>query len=270
MEYREKLQALERRLREYGEIAVSFSGGVDSTFLLLFAKKVLGENVSAVTISAPNFAPDEIRYAQELCKKEGIRHFVLELGEEIFSAFSHNPPDRCYICKKALFGKVVDEMRARLPGVVIADGTNLDDVSDYRPGRKALEELSIASPLKEAGLTKKEVRRGLKELGGDIWDKPAFACLASRIPYGETITKEKLTAIYRAESLLQDLGFRQVRVRHHGTLARIEVLPEARGDFFDLGLMDLVNERLKEFGFLYVTLDLAGYRMGSLNEEIKE
>ena len=250
MEYREKLQDLERRLREYGEVAVSFSGGVDSTFLLLFAKKVLGENVSAVTISAPNFAPDEIRYAQELCK--------------------NNPPDRCYICKKTLFGKVVDEMRAQLPEAVVADGTNLDDVSDYRPGRKALEELSIASPLKEAGLTKKEVRRGLKELGGDIWDKPAFACLASRIPYGETITKEKLTAIYRAESLLQDLGFRQVRVRHHGTLARIEVLPEARGDFFDLGLMDLVNERLKEFGFLYVTLDLAGYRMGSLNEEIEE
>lgn len=270
MGYKEKLTALENRLKEYGEIAIAFSGGVDSTFLLLFAKKVLGKQVTAVTISAPNFAPDEICYAKELCEKEGIRHLVLDLGEDALSTFSHNPPDRCYLCKKALFGSAAAEVSARFPHAVLADGTNLDDMSDYRPGQKALEELGIRSPLMEAGLTKKEVRRGLKELGGDIWDKPAFACLASRIPYGELITKEKLRAIYQAESILHDLGFRQVRVRHHGSLARIEVLPEARSEFFDLGLMDLVNERLKELGFLYVALDLAGYRMGSLNEEIEE
>lgn len=269
MKYEEKLIKLEEILKGYGQMALALSGGVDSTFLLLFAKKVLGEHLIAVTASAPNFAPDEIAYASSLCSREGIRHLVVDLGAEILTDFAHNPPDRCYICKKAIFSRVRENVLAQYPEAVIADGTNLDDMKDYRPGHKALAELSIASPLKEAEMTKEEVRRGLKELGGEIWDKPAFACLASRIPYGETITPEKLAAVYKAETALRDLGFQQMRVRHHGNLARIEVAPSDMDKFFDLDFMRRVNDLVREAGFLYVTLDLAGYRMGSLNEEIK-
>ena len=269
MEFKEKKQKLEKFLKDCGQAVIAYSGGVDSTFLLLLGKKILGDRILAVTASAPNFAPDEIRYAQELCREEGIRHMTVDLGEEILNSFSHNPPDRCYICKKAIFGQLKQQAEKIFPGAVVCDGTNLDDMKDYRPGRKALEELQVVSPLKEAGFTKAEVRRGLKELGGEIWDKPAFACLASRIPYGQEITVEKLEAVYKAECFLHDLGFPQVRVRHHGNLARIEVPPEVRSEFFDLGFMDKVNEQIKAAGFLYVTLDLAGYRMGSLNEEIK-
>lgn len=270
MKYEEKIRLLEQIIKGYGQMALALSGGVDSTFLLLFSKHVLGSNLVAVTASAPNFAPDEIAYACALCDREGIRHMIVDLGEEILSEFSHNPPDRCYICKKAIFGRVKQQVAAQYPGAVIADGTNLDDMNDYRPGHKALAELAVASPLKEAGLTKAEIRRGLKELGGDIWNKPAFACLASRIPYGEPITAGKLAAVYKAESALRELGFEQVRVRHHGSLARIEVAPEERKRFFDPEFMDRVSALVKEAGFLYVTLDLAGYRMGSLNEEIEE
>lgn len=268
MIYEEKLAKLEAILKEYQKVAVTFSGGVDSTFLLLFAQKVLGENVIAVTADAPNFAPDEIEYARNLCAQKGITHQLVELGAPILEVFGDNPPDRCYHCKRTVFAQLIQAVGQIMPDAVIADGTNLDDMQDYRPGRKALEELGIASPLKDAGLTKAEVRRGLRDLGGDIWDKPAFACLASRIPYGERITVEKLSAIYRAEMGLRALGFRQVRVRHHGAVARIEVPPEERSRFFDLDFMDQVNEMIKDAGFLYATLDLAGYRMGSLNEEV--
>ena len=268
MTYEEKLKKLEEILKEYKEVAVAFSGGVDSTFLVLFAHKVLGNNVVAATASAPNFAPDEIEYAQKLCCEHGIRHHLVELADNIMDSFAHNPPDRCYICKRLIFGQMMSQIRCHFPDAVIADGTNLDDMQDYRPGRKALEELGIASPLKEAGLTKAEVRHGLKELGGEIWNKPAFACLASRIPYGEQITIEKLQQIYNAEMAIRSLGFQQLRVRHHGTLARIEVPRDQRSQFADPELMDRVVEVVKHAGFLYVTLDLEGYRMGSLNEEV--
>ncbi|MCB6993812.1 ATP-dependent sacrificial sulfur transferase LarE [bacterium 210820-DFI.6.37] len=270
MNYEEKLNQLEKIIKARGRIAVAFSGGVDSAFLLLFGKKVMKDRILAITAEAPNFAPDEIQYARELCRREGIPHIIAELGPEILASFCHNPPDRCYICKKAIFNQLKALVAARYPDAVLADGTNLDDMKDYRPGRKALEELEIFSPLKEAGLTKAEVRRGLRELGADIWNKPAFACLASRIPYGESITTEKLKAIYKAEQALCELGFSQVRVRHHGAVARIEVLPEDREEFFDLGFMDRVDQLIKDAGFLYAALDLSGYRMGSLNEEIKK
>lgn len=268
MTYEEKLLKLEALLKEYGEVAIAFSGGVDSTFLVLFAHKVLGDNVVAATAEAANFAPDEIEYAQKLCREHGIKHQVIELSDNIMDAFAHNPPDRCYICKRLVFGQMMAQIRRRFPDAVIIDGTNLDDMQDYRPGRKALEELGIASPLKDAGLTKDEIRRGLKELGGEIWNKPAFACLASRIPFGEQITVEKLKQIHKAEMSLRYLGFEQVRVRHHGSLARIEVPRDQRSKFADPELMDHVCQLIKDSGFMYVTLDLEGYRMGSLNEEV--
>lgn len=269
MIYEEKLANLEKILNGYGKIAVAFSGGVDSTFLILFARKVLGNKaVVAVTANAANFAPDEISYARELCLREDITHHIVDLDDSILEAFADNPPDRCYICKRLVFGEMMARTQRRFPDAVMVDGTNLDDMSDYRPGRRALEELSISSPLKEAGMTKNDIRRGLKDMGVEIWNKPAFACLASRIPYGEKITSEKLDSVYKAESALRKLGFNQIRVRHHGSLARIEVPPEERSRFFDLEFMDQVNSIVKEAGFLYVTLDLAGYRMGSLNEEV--
>lgn len=268
MTYEEKLLRLEEILKEYEEVAVAFSGGVDSTFLVLFAHKVLGDNMVAATAEAANFAPDEIEYAQKLCRENGIRHYVIELDDSILEAFADNPPDRCYICKRLVFGRMMAQIRHHFPHAVIVDGTNVDDMQDYRPGRKALEELEIASPLKEAGLTKDEIRRGLKEIGGEIWNKPAFACLASRIPFGEKITVEKLKQIHKAEMQLRYLGFDQVRVRHHGSLARIEVPADQRIRFADPELMDHVNRLMKDCGFTFATLDLAGYRMGSLNEEV--
>lgn len=266
--YEEKLKKLEKILQGYGKLAVALSGGVDSTFLLLMGKKVLGDQVAAVTAAAPNFAPDEIEYAQQLCEREKIRHVIVELSETVLEEFAHNPPERCYLCKKAIFGQVLLQAGQQLPGCTVVDGTNVDDMKDYRPGRKALEELGIKSPIRDAGLTKEEVRRGLRELGQEIWKKPAFACLASRIPYGERITAEKLKAVYQAEKFLQEQGFHQVRVRHHGRLARIEVLPAQRR-LFDEALMDQVDDRLKKLGFTYVALDLSGYRMGNLNQEIE-
>lgn len=270
MNYEEKLDLLKEILKGYSRMALAFSGGVDSTFLLLFAKKVLGDNVMAITASAPNFAPDEVAYARQLCRREGIKHEIIDLGEEILESFADNPPDRCYICKRSIFGRMKETLETNYPDTILVDGTNIDDLGDYRPGRKALVELGILSPLKDAGMTKAEIRRGLKALGGEIWNKPAFACLASRIPYGESITAEKMAAIYQAESSLRDMGFEQVRVRHHGSIARIEVNPSDRVHFFDLGLMDRVNQAIKDAGFLYATLDLGGYRMGSLNEEIEK
>lgn len=268
MTYEEKLARLEAILKEYEEVAVAFSGGVDSTFLVLFAHQVLGDNAVAATASAANFAPNEINYAQKVCRDRSITHHLIELDNSILEAFADNPPDRCYICKRLIFGQMMAQIRRHFPYAVIVDGTNVDDMQDYRPGRKALEELGIASPLKEAGLTKDDIRRGLKELGGEIWNKPAFACLASRIPFGEKITIEKLQTIHKAEMALHELGFEQVRVRHHGSLARIEVPAYQRSRFADPEFMDQVNSVVKGFGFTYVTLDLAGYRMGSLNEEV--
>lgn len=270
MKYEEKLLLLEKIIKNYGHMTVALSGGVDSTFLLLFAQKVLKGNLIAITAHGPNFAPDEESYAKTLCEDKGISHMVVDLGEDSLNAFAHNPKDRCYICKKGIFEHLVRFLKSNYPDSVLADGTNLDDTKDYRPGQKALAELGIASPLKEANLTKAEIRNGLKALGGEIWDKPAFACLASRIPYGETITVDKLNAIYQAEQVLHSFGFVQTRVRHHGNLARIEVEPSERNKFFDEKVLDQIQRDLQKIGFLYVTMDLGGYRMGSLNEEIKE
>lgn len=267
-----KLNKLENILKSYEHITVALSGGVDSAFLLAFSCKVLGpEKVKAITASGPHLAPDEVEYARALCASLCIDHTIIKM-DHIMPILEPNAADRCYHCKKAMF----TSLKEFSEGSVLADGTNLDDMDDYRPGHKALSELKIANPLKDADLTKDDIRAALHDMadadglanaftladGTPIWEKPAFACLASRIPYGEEITEDKLAAVYKAESFLRGLGLRQVRVRHHGDMARIEVPAENRCVFFDEGFMDKVNEEIKAFGFKYVVLDLGGYKMG--------
>lgn len=260
----DKLKKLEEIIRGYGSLGVAFSGGVDSTFLLHFAHKILGEKVIAITAKAVAFSNEEMQEAEDFCKTHGIRHVKVDLAWEELAGFVENPPNRCYICKKAIFGKL-SQIAADYGVTTIADGTNADDILDYRPGMKALEELGIQSPLKDAGLTKSEIRIELKEQGLSVWNKPAYACLATRVPYGEEITPEKLKSIGGVEEELHQLGFLQVRVRHHGNVARIEVLPEERQRFFDLELMNRVNRIVLNHGFQFAALDLAGYKMGNLN-----
>ena len=250
-------------LRRYSPITVAFSGGTDSAFLLKTAHDALGENASAVTAMAPNFAPDEIAGAIHFCESEGIRHLLVYLEDSFLESFANNPVNRCYICKKNIFSTLL--AHPALAGMTLVDGTNADDALDFRPGEKALSELSIKSPLREAGLSKADIRAALKEIGLSVWNKPASACLASRIPYGEKITEEKLKSIYSLEKLLRESGFNQVRVRHHGEIARIEVSQEEREKFFDAAFMDKINEAAKNAGFIYSALDLGGYKMGNLN-----
>ena len=263
-----KLKKLEDILKSYNEITVALSGGVDSAFLLAFACKVLGsEKVNALTASGPHLAADEVEYAKSLCASLEVKHDIIDMPH-IMPILAPNPADRCYHCKKAMFTELKSSVTS-----VLTDGTNLDDMDDYRPGHQALAELQIASPLKEAELTKNEIREALKEMGSPIWDKPAFACLASRIPYGEEITEDKLTSVYKAECFLRSLGLKQVRVRHHGDIARIEVPADERAKLFGGHLnghpneipqitLDKINEEIKKCGFKYVTLDLGGYKMG--------
>lgn len=276
----EKLEKLTDILKGYGQMLTALSGGVDSVFLLVFARNVLGsDNVAALTASGPHFAPDEVRYAVCLCDSLGISHKIIRT-DDILPLIEDNSRDRCYICKKAIFSQLRE--RAEITGSILADGTNLDDMDDFRPGHRALQELGVSSPLRDAGLTKSEIRESLKLLasqdsslasvltldnGMPIWEKPAFACLASRIPYGEKITCEKLDAVYKAEVFMRSIGFRQVRVRHHGDVARIEVLPADRYRLFDESLMDRINEEITACGFRFAALDLGGYRMGNLNKE---
>ena len=260
-----KLEKLKNLLKDMGNVAIAFSGGVDSTFLLKVAADVLGENVIAVTARSSTYPEREFNEASEYIKKLGAKHAVIRSEELEIDGFSKNPANRCYYCKKELFTKVwkVAEQHGMK---YVADGSNMDDLGDYRPGMLALKELGVSSPLREAGLTKENIRSLSREMGLPTWDKQPFACLASRFPYGEEITPEKLRMIDKAEQFLLDLGFKQVRVRHHGDVARIEVARNERSRFFDTDMMDKISERLKEVGFRYVTLDLQGYRTGSMNE----
>lgn len=260
-----KYHKLQDHLTRLGRVAVAFSGGVDSTFLCKVARDVLGEGALAITAVSETLAGEELAAAKRLAQEIGIRHVVVEARELDDAEFRANPPDRCYHCKKVRFTilrRVADEMG--FP--VLAEGANADDLSDYRPGLVASEEMSVVRPLLEAGLAKSEIRELSRELGLSTWDKPAMACLASRIPYGTPITAGKLGEIELAERYLRELGFRVVRVRHHGNLARIEVGAEERAAL--LSRADEIDQRLKTTGFKFVTLDLAGYRTGSLNAEL--
>ena len=261
----EKLRKLKEYLSELGSVAVAFSSGVDSTFLLRTAHEVLGDDVIALTARSCSFPGRELKEAEEFCKSEGIRHIIIESEELAIDGFKQNPKNRCYLCKKELFSKMIQT--AEEEGIkFVAEGSNLDDNGDYRPGLKAIAELGIKSPLREAGLTKDDIRALSKEMGLKTWDKPSFACLASRFVYGETITEEKLAMVDKAEQLLLDLGFRQVRVRIHGDIARIEILPAEFSKLMEDAVRDKVNSTLKNLGFSYVAMDLEGYRSGSMNE----
>jgi uncharacterized protein len=247
-----------------GSLVVAFSGGTDSTFLLKAAKEALGDRVAAFTMAAPYHLQWEIREAAGLAEGMGVRQ-ILRRQETIAPEIRSNPPDRCYLCKKSLFTEI-----ARFAGEEgferVADGTNADDTADYRPGMKALKELGIRSPLLETGFTKEDIRALSRQIGLPTWDKPAYACLLSRIPYGQEITEADLRKIEQAEVYLLSLGFKTIRVRLHGDAARIEVPPEERKKLFNTELLDTIAEKMKTFGFTYATLDLQGYRMGSLNE----
>ncbi len=260
-----KLERLRERLRVIGSAAVAFSSGVDSTFLLRVAHEELGERVVAVTARSHSFPKRELDEATAFCRAEGVRHEVIDSEELDIPGFAENPPDRCYHCKKELFGRLLAFARENGLAAVL-EGSNIDDDGDYRPGRRAIRELGIVSPLHEAGLTKAEIRALSREMGLPTSDKPSFACLASRFPYGERITASGLERVEKAEQWLLDAGLdlTQLRVRSHGDLARIEVPP---GDIPRLASRAAeIAAAFKDLGFAYVTLDLSGYRTGSMNE----
>jgi pyridinium-3,5-biscarboxylic acid mononucleotide sulfurtransferase len=265
----EKSENLKGIFRAMGRVLVAFSGGVDSTFLLRVALDTLGkENVLAVTALSPLYPDRELSAAKQLIETMGVRHRLIDSNELEIEGFTRNPPNRCYYCKKKLFQELKDIAAAEsIPSVV--EGSTLDDDNDHRPGKIAIQELGVRSPLKEAMFSKKDVREWSRVLGLPTWDKPSFACLASRFPYGEEITPEGLRRVNEAEEFLLGLGFKQVRVRHYQTLARIEIFPEEMNLLMKREVRERVVVQLKRMGYHYVTLDLQGFRSGSMNEVLR-
>ena len=253
-----------------GSVAVGFSGGIDSTLLIRVATDTLGKNALAVIGRSETYPTREFEEAVQLATSFGSRYRVVNTEETDNLKFKENPPDRCYFCKTELFGKL--NVIAKEEGMRwIADGTILDDLEDFRPGMRAKSEQDVRSPLLEAGFTKSDVRSLARSLGIPTWDKPSFACLSSRFPYGHGITKENLMKVDAAETFMRDLGFRFFRVRHHDDrTARLEVGPQEIDRLFDSGLREKIVDHFKSLGFAYVTLDLQGYRTGSMNEVLSE
>ncbi len=264
MEKQEKLKALKERLKAAGRLAVAFSGGTDSGFLLKTAHDVLGADAIAVTAKSFVFPEREFAGVMEFCRSEGIRLVTADVDVLEIPGFRLNPPDRCYLCKRAVLSALASAAAANgFP--VLAEGSNADDAGEYRPGSRAVAELGVLSPLSDAGLSKQEIRALAREAGLGIWNKPSAPCLATRIPYGDEITPEKLRAADMAESFLSAAGLKQVRVRVHGGVARIETSPDDFPLVSEKSFAEKVNSYLRTLGFDYVALDLGGYVSGSMD-----
>ncbi|AGB19448.1 ATP-dependent sacrificial sulfur transferase LarE [Thermoanaerobacterium thermosaccharolyticum] len=269
MQLEEKYENLKKYIKELGSVVVAFSGGVDSTFLTKVCYDVLKDKVMAVTATSSTYPEREFKEAIKLAEEIGVKHKIIRSEELEIEGFSKNPINRCYYCKSELFSKlkkVADEEGMKY----VLDGTNADDQGDFRPGRRAAKELGVKSPLLECGFTKEDIREMSLKLGLPTWNKPAYACLSSRFPYGEEITSQKLSMVERAEDYLLKLGFVGFRVRHHGDIARIELRKDQINRMLNEDIRKDVVAKLKEIGFKYVAIDLEGYRTGSMNEVVSE
>ncbi|MFH0976729.1 MAG: ATP-dependent sacrificial sulfur transferase LarE [Spirochaetota bacterium] len=264
----DKLEKLKNNIVRYDKAAVAFSGGVDSAFLLAVCADILKKDkLVAITASSETYTALELVSAREFANRIGVRHSILQTDELSDPVFLSNPEDRCYVCKKSFYSKAIAFIKDM--GIsVLLDGTNADDSSDYRPGYAAARELGIISPLMQEGFTKDDIRTYSKKMNLPSWDKPANPCLASRIPYGNAITKEKLQAIAKAEEFIRSLGFNIVRVRHHDRLARIEIPASGLLRFMQDDNRKQVDQYLKSLGFIWIAVDIEGYRTGSLNSAI--